>query len=75
MKGIVLKMALRNVLEHRRKSLTVGLIVAAASFIFTLGFSILDTASAGIRREYRDHVTSGPYITARTPTPLTVFGW
>ena len=75
MKGIVLKMALRNVLEHRRKSLTVGLIVAAASFFFTLGFSILDTASAGIRKEYRDRVTGDLYITARTPSPLTVFGW
>ena len=75
MKGIVLKMALRNVLEHRRKSLTVGLIVAAASFLFTLGFSILDTASAGIRKEYRDRVTGDLYITARTPSPLTVFGW
>jgi putative ABC transport system permease protein len=75
MKGMVLKMALRNVLEHRRKSLTVGIIVAAAAFLFTLGFSILDTASAGIRKEYRNRVTGDLYITARTPKPLTVFGW
>ena len=62
-------------MEHRRKSLTIGTIVAAASFLFTLGFSVLDTAAAGIHKEYRDRVTGDLYITAGTPKPLTAFGW
>jgi len=75
MTRFVITMALRNVVEHRRKSIAVGAIVAAAAFLLTIGFSVLDTAAAGIRSEYRNRVTGDLYITARTEKPLTAFGW
>ncbi|MBL8966406.1 MAG: FtsX-like permease family protein [Spirochaetaceae bacterium] len=75
MTRLVLKMAARNVLEHRRKSVTVGVIVAAAACLFTLGFSVLDTASEGIRKEFRNRITGDLYVTAKTPKPLSAFSW
>jgi len=75
MNGAVLRMAFRNLKEHRRKSLTVGLIVAAASMLFVLGSSLLESATAGLRKSYRDRFTGDLYVTAKSPKKITAFGW
>lgn len=75
MSGVVLRMAFRNLKEHRRKSLTVGLIVAAASLLFVLGSSLLESTTAGLRKSYRDRFTGDLYVTAKSPKKITAFGW
>ena len=75
MRRVLLRMALRNLAGHRRKSITVGAIVASAAFIFMLGSSLLETAASGIRKEFRDRFTGDLYVTARSAKPISAFGW
>ena len=75
MKSVILRMAFRNLKEHRRKSLTIGVIIASAAFLFILGSSLLETATVGMRKSYRDRFTGDLYITAPSSKQITAFGW
>lgn len=75
MKSPTIRMALRNLAEHKRKSVTVGSIVAAAAFIFIIGSSLLESATSGMKKSYQERFTGDLYITAKTQKKLTSFGW
>ena len=75
MKSPIVRMAIRNLAEHRRKSATVGLIVAVAAFLFILGSSLLETVASGMRKSYQERFTGDLYITAASSRKLTAFGW
>ena len=49
---VVLRIAIRNLLAHRTKTLIVGSLVAVAVFLLVLGNSVLDTAAASYRRSF-----------------------
>jgi len=55
--GVLLKIAYRNLREHKVKTLIIGSIIAAGLLILVIGGSLVDTSSAGIRRLYAENFT------------------
>jgi putative ABC transport system permease protein len=72
---LVLRIALRNLKEHRRKTLIIGIIVALGVTILLVGNSLMDTAALGIQRSFIDNYTSHVIISGiAVDGPVSLFG-
>jgi putative ABC transport system permease protein len=60
---VLLKIAFRNLREHRTKTLIIGSIIALGLVILVVGNSFLDTAEEGIRKMYTENFTGHVLIT------------
>lgn len=58
----LLKMAFRNVAEHRSKSLIIGTLLALGAFIIVLGNSFIDASKAGIRTMFTESYTGDIFV-------------
>lgn len=58
----ILRMAFRNVLEHRSKSLIVGVLLALGAFILVLGNSFIDASKVGIRNMFTESYTGDIFV-------------
>ena len=66
----LLKIAYRNLREHRAKTLIVGLIIALGVLVLVMGNSLLDTAESGVRRLYAGNFTGDVLIaSSRNASP------
>lgn len=72
--GVVIKIALRNLLEHKRKTLIIGIIIALMIMVLAIGNSMLDTATAGVRKMYSDNFTGDIVLTGEPEGAITLFG-
>jgi len=70
--GVIFKIALRNLKEHKDKTLIIGIIITLGIMILVVGNSFIDTATAGIRKIYIDNFTGDLIITASSKQ--TLFG-
>ncbi len=61
----LVKMALRNLIAHRAKSLIVGSIIALGVVVLLTGMSFIDTASLGLRRSFIDNFTGDVMISGK----------
>lgn len=71
--GVLLKIAIRNLKEHKIKTLIIGTIIAMGIMILVVGNSMLDTATKGLRKNYWDNYT-GHIIISGPDDELTIFG-
>ena len=71
--GVLLKIAIRNLKEHKIKTLIIGTIIAMGIMILVVGNSMLDTATKGLRKNYWDNYT-GHIIISGSDDELTIFG-
>ena len=71
---LTLRMALRNLAEHRRKTLIIGIIVALGVVVLVVGNSLMDTATAGIERSFINNYTGQVFISAEAEGNVSVFG-
>jgi putative ABC transport system permease protein len=71
---VLLKIALRNLREHRSKTLIIGIIVALGVMVMLLGNSLMETAARGVERSFIDNYTGHVMISARTEEALSLFG-
>jgi putative ABC transport system permease protein len=71
---VLLKIALRNLREHRSKTLIIGIIVALGVMVMLLGNSLMETAARGVQRSFIDNYTGHVMISARTEEALSLFG-
>jgi putative ABC transport system permease protein len=55
--GVLFKIALRNLREHKTKTVIIGSIIALGLMILVVGNALLDTAEAGIRSMYTQNFT------------------
>jgi putative ABC transport system permease protein len=68
-------MAFRNILEHKAKSLIVGILLALGAIILVLGNSFIDASQAGIRSTFTDNYTGDVFISGISPDgPVSLFG-
>ncbi len=74
MSMIILKIAFRNLKEHKSKTLIVGGIIAVGIMVLVVGNSMMDTATAGIRRAYWDNYTGHIVISGKGKDKITLFG-
>lgn len=54
---IVLKIALRNLLEHRVKTAIVGTLIVLAVTLMVTGNSVMDSIRFGLKRSYSQNYT------------------
>jgi len=62
--GVLLKIAYRNLREHKTKTLIIGSLITIGMTILVIGNSALDTATAGIRANYTENYTGHVIVAA-----------
>ena len=72
---VILRMALRNLREHRSRTLIVGSIITAGVAVVVAGTSLADTASDNLRGAFVEHFTGHVMIHGETPRRLSLFGF
>ena len=72
---MILRIALRNLREHRAKTLIVGIIIAVGIAVLVAGNSLAETATRGLRRSFIDNYTGHVMIHGRTAKDLSLFGF
>ena len=72
---VILRMALRNLREHRSKTLIVGSIITAGVAVVVAGNSLADTASDNLRGAFVENFTGNVMIHGETPRRLSLFGF
>jgi putative ABC transport system permease protein len=71
---VLLKIAIRNLKEHKTKTLIIGIIIAMGVIILVVGNSMIDTATKGLRKNYWDNYTGHIIISGSDDDELTIFG-
>jgi len=71
---VLVRLALRNLLEHKGKTLIVGLIIAFGVTILIVGSSFLDSASRSLSRAFIESFTGQVIITGKARGNVTLFG-
>ncbi len=64
MENVLLKIALRNLLEHKTKSLIIGMLIMIGITILVVGNSFIDTAAKGIEENYISNYTGNIIVTS-----------
>ncbi len=72
--GVILRIALRNLREHRSKSLIIGIIMAVGVMILVIGNTLINTIQTGIERSFIDNYTGNIMITGVTENQISLFG-
>jgi putative ABC transport system permease protein len=71
---VLLRIAVRNLLEHKAKSLIIGILIALGVVVLIVGNSFMDTAALGIERAFIDNYTGHVMISGRTDGKVSLFG-
>ena len=71
--GVIFRISLRNLLEHRGKTFIIGTIVALGVIVIVVGNSMMDTAAEGIRRSFIDNYTGHVMITGVADGDISLF--
>jgi putative ABC transport system permease protein len=71
---ILLKIALRNLVEHKVKTLIIGLLISFGIFFLVTGNSFLDTITAGMKTTYIDNFTGDLIVHGKTKGTFSLFG-
>ena len=71
---VLVRIALRNLIEHKSKSLIIGIIMAFGIMILVVGNSFIDTSAQGIRRAFIDNFTGDVMISGKTDGQISLFG-
>jgi putative ABC transport system permease protein len=71
---LLFRVALRNLLEHRGKTLILGILIALGVIILIVGNSMMDTAREGIRRAFIDNYTGDIMVAGIADGPVSLFG-
>lgn len=72
--NVVWRIAIRNLLEHRAKSLIVGTIILVGTFVLVVGNSLMESAADGIRRTFIDNFTGHVVLAGVADTRVSLFG-
>ncbi|MBN2875249.1 MAG: FtsX-like permease family protein [Spirochaetales bacterium] len=71
---VTLRMAFRNLVEHKAKSLIVGVLLALGMLIMVVGNSFLDASKRGIESSFTENYTGDVIITGVADGPVSLFG-
>lgn len=71
---IVWKIALRNLREHKTKTIIVGILIAVAMTILVAGNSLIDSLSARMEQNYRNTYTGDVVVYPDTEFEMSLFG-
>ncbi len=71
---VTLKIAFRNLLEHKAKSVIVGMLLTLGVIILVLGNAALEAASRGIETSFISNYTGHVIITGASDAKVSIFG-
>lgn len=71
---IVWKIAMRNLREHKRKTIIVGVLIALAMTVLVAGNSLMDSLSATMEAGYRESFTGDVVVHAQSTYGISLFG-
>jgi putative ABC transport system permease protein len=71
---VLIRIAIRNLLEHRSKTLIIGTIIAVGIVVLVVGNSLMDTAALGIKRGFIDNYTGDVMISGLAEGDISLFG-
>jgi putative ABC transport system permease protein len=71
---VLIRLALRNLVAHKAKSLIVGSIIALGVIVLVAGISFMDTAALGLRRSFIENFTGDVMISGKAGAPVSLFG-
>ena len=71
---VLMRIAIRNLKEHRSKSLIIGTIIAVGVTILVIGNSLIDTAAHGIEKSFINFFTGDAVITGVIDGEISLFG-
>jgi len=71
---VTMRMAFRNLIEHKAKSLIVGTLLALGMLIMVLGNAFLDASKRGIQTSFTQNYTGDIIITGVADGPVSLFG-
>ncbi len=71
---VLVRIAFRNLLEHKAKSLIIGVLLALGVVILIVGNSFMDTAAKGVKDTFIGNYTGDVFIAAKARTPVSLFG-
>ena len=71
---VLLRIAVRNLIEHRGKTIIIGTLVALGVVVLIVGNALMDTARAGIERAFIDNYTGDIMISGTAEGPISLFG-
>jgi ABC-type lipoprotein release transport system permease subunit len=72
--GVLVRIALRNLLEHKGKTLIIGSIVALGVVVLVVGNAMMDTARTGIERAFISNYTGDIMISGMAEGNISLFG-
>ncbi len=72
--SVLIRMALRNLVAHKVKSLIVGSLIALGVIVLVAGISFMDTAAGGLRRSFIESFTGDVIISGKAEAPISLFG-
>ena len=72
--AILFRIALRNLREHKGKTIIIGTLVALGVFLLVLGNALLATASEGTKRSVIDNYTGHLMVRAISNEPVSITG-
>jgi len=72
---VLITIALRNLREHKAKTLIIGIIVALGIAILVVGNSMMATAALGVRKSFIDNYTGHVMVSGRGQGNLSIFGY
>ncbi len=71
---VLIRIAFRNLLEHKAKSLIIGVLLALGVVILIVGNAFMDTAALGVKDTFIGNYTGDVFVAAKAKTPVSLFG-
>jgi len=71
---VLLRIAFRNLLEHKAKSLIIGVLLALGVVILVVGNSFMDTAAKGVKDTFIGNYTGDIFVSGKAKSPISLFG-
>jgi putative ABC transport system permease protein len=71
---VLTRIAFRNLLEHKAKSLIIGVLLALGVIILIVGNAFMDTAAKGVKDTFIANYTGDVFIAAKAKDKVSLFG-
>jgi len=73
--GTIFKIALRNLTQHKVKTLIVGALITLGITLTFIGNSMFESAQRGVKRGYSENFTGDVMVQARSDKKFSLFGF
>jgi len=71
---VLVRIAFRNLLEHKAKSLIIGTLLALGVVILVVGNAFMDTAARGVKDTFIANYTGDVFVAAKAKESISLFG-